>query len=126
MKGVIKGKVGQETYWIDGRRVSKVTFDRAFPDKPIGDGTGLFGWKPLASDGAAVHPNQVKEATEDARNKGVPTDFLPDGRPIFTSRTHRKNYLRAYGMFDRGAGYGDPAPNHNKEPDIDPRVYDVE
>lgn len=58
----------------------------------------------------AVHPSQVKEATEDATAKGVPTDFTEDGRPVFRDRDHRRRYHKAYGFYDRDAGYGDQAP----------------
>jgi hypothetical protein len=126
MKGVIRGHGDKTVYMIDGCEVSKAEFDGHFPDKPIGDGTGLCGWKELHSDAAAVHPKQIKEATESASSKGVPTNFDSEGRPIFTSRTHRSRYLRAYGFFDRSAGYGDPAPNLPKAQEVDPREYDVE
>lgn len=69
--------------------------------------TGKCGVKPKASDALAVHASQVEEAREDARKKGVPTDFLPDGRPVFTSRAHQKKYCRAYGFFNKDGGYGD-------------------
>lgn len=62
----------------------------------------------------AVHPSQVREAVEDAQKKGVPTDFTPDGRPVFRDRDHRKRYHQAYGFFDRDAGYGDAAPRLHK------------
>ncbi len=62
----------------------------------------------------AVHPSQIGEATADARAKGVPTDFAPDGSPILTDRDHRKRYMQAYGFFDRDAGYGDAQPKHHK------------
>jgi hypothetical protein len=37
----------------------------------------------------------------------VPTEFLPDGRPIMRSRAHQKAYLKAYGFKNRDGGYGD-------------------
>ncbi len=102
MKGVIRG----EKYYIDGREVSKAEFDEAFPD--IGAGVNSpCHFKPIVSDALAVHPKQVQEATEDAKRKGVPTEFLPDGRPILRTRGHRRAYLRAYGFHDRNGGYGD-------------------
>jgi len=63
--------------------------------------------KSKLSDALAVHPTQVAEAIADAKKKGVPTDFAPDGRPIITSRNHQKRYLRAYGFFNRDSSYGD-------------------
>lgn len=63
--------------------------------------------KPKASNALKVHPSQVQEAIENARQKGVPTDFTKDGRPLFTSRSHQKRYCKAYGYFNRDGGYGD-------------------
>jgi hypothetical protein len=60
------------------------------------------------SDAAGVAPSQVKEATDHSRKIGIPTEFTPDGQAIFTSRSHRKRYLEAVGLFDRNGGYGDP------------------
>ncbi len=62
---------------------------------------------PKASDAMAVHPRQVPEAIESAKKKGVPTEFLKDGRPLFTSRRHQAAYIRAYGFFNKDACYGD-------------------
>lgn len=55
----------------------------------------------------AVHPRHAKKAQEAAKRRGVPTEFLPDGRPIFTSRAHQKAYLKAYGYRNNDGGYGD-------------------
>lgn len=113
MRGVIRGFGAKANYWIDGREVTKDAFDRAFP--PVKEepgehaGSSLVGFKPIQSEALAVHPRQVAGAREDAIKKGVPTDFLPDGRPVLRTRQHRAEYLRAYGFFDRDAGYGDPA-----------------
>jgi hypothetical protein len=120
MKGVIRGHGDKRTFFLDGKQVTREEFDSAFPDTPIGDGSGLIGWKPLISDALAVHPRQIKEAREDAIKKGVPVDFTADGRPKFTSRQQRSAYLRAYGFFDKSAGYGDPADGSFKGDRPDP------
>lgn len=70
--------------------------------------------KRIKSIALAVHPDQVEEATKDAVARGVPTEFTADGRPILTDRNHRKQYMKAYGYFDRDAGYGDAQPQHHK------------
>lgn len=112
MRGKITGKAGKERYFVEGKEVSREEFDSAFPDHRIepgdvcGAGHQPSAW-PLCSEGAAVHPDQIPEATESAKNKGVPTSFTSDGCPIFTSRQHRKEYLRAYKMRDHDAGYSD-------------------
>lgn len=68
---------------------------------------GCAAW-PMESEAAAVHPRQAREAYEHSVRSGVPTEFNPrTGAAIFRDRTHRRNYLRAYGMHDRDAGYGD-------------------
>jgi hypothetical protein len=114
MKGVIRGHGDKTRWYIDGQEVTEAVFLEAFPDKPIGDGSGLVGWKPIASDALAVHPSQVEEARADAIKKGVPTDFLPDGRPILRTREHRKEYMRRYGYFDKQGTYGDAGPGSFK------------
>jgi hypothetical protein len=95
-------------YYLDGKEVSKDVFNAAMPSQPIGapDGHRPGCW-PILSDALAVHPVDIEEAREDSRIKGVPTDFLPDGRAILESRQHRKQYLKAYGFHDRQGGYGD-------------------
>lgn len=70
----------------------------------------LVGFKELHSDALGVHPKQIKEASEHAAKLGVPTEFDKLGRPIFTSRAHRKRYCASYGAFDKDGGYGDAAP----------------
>lgn len=65
---------------------------------------------PQTSWAAGVLPSQAGEAYANSVKNGVPTQFSKDGDPIFTSRKHRARYLRSVGMFDRNAGYGDPAP----------------
>ncbi len=113
--------------YIDGKRVSRKTllkrYPKAFEDPDLKFKlSSLVGWKPLVSDALAVHPRQIAEARADAAKKGVPTDFMPDGRPILRTRQHRAAYLKAYGFFDRSAGYGDPADGSFRErPDpVDP------
>ncbi|MBE3088308.1 MAG: hypothetical protein IMZ71_04265 [Chloroflexi bacterium] len=62
---------------------------------------------PMESDAAGVHPAQAKEYADYLRGKGVPTEVLPNGNPVFTSREHRKRVCAATGQYDRNAGYGD-------------------
>lgn len=122
MKGVIRGHGAKKTWWIDNKEVTKEEFLEFFPDKPldVGDGQGLIGWNKLRSDALAVHPRQIKEAMDDAKKKGVPVDFLSDGRPEFTSREQRANYMRAYGFFDKSGGYGDAMQGSFKDKPDEP------
>jgi hypothetical protein len=65
---------------------------------------------PQASEAAAIDPSQVEEFKRFDREQGVPTEYLADGRPQFTSAAHRKKYCRIHGLYDRNAGYSDPEP----------------
>lgn len=68
----------------------------------------VSGTWPMKSDAAGVAPSQVQEAREHSVKIGIPTDFTPDGRAIFHSRLHRKQYCEAIGLYDRNGGYSDP------------------
>lgn len=76
-------------------------------------GTKVIGeiW-PLVSAAAGVGASQVEQATRHSYEIGVPTHFNSEGDAIFTSRSHRKKYLSAIGMFDRSACFGDPTPKY--------------
>lgn len=116
----MRGKIsysssGKPSYQLDGKQVSQAEFDAAFPSKMeelLACGNMLPShqpgcWPMPGSEALAVHPEQVAEATEDARKKVVPTEFDRQGRPILRDRGHRRDYLRAYSMRDRDGGYGD-------------------
>lgn len=63
---------------------------------------------PMKSDAAGVHPSQAGAAYSESVKMGVPTQFDPrTGQAIFESRSHRRDFLKAKGMFDRSGGYGD-------------------
>lgn len=73
-----------------------------------GSNDGCPGNWPLLSDAAGVHPTQCGAAYRESVSLGVPTRFHPDtGQAIFESRSHRRAFLRAKGMYDRSGGYGD-------------------
>lgn len=91
-------------------------FYASFKGIPGVENTGGFhcaspgGW-PLHSNAAKVHPRQIAEAYAASVRRGVPTQFDEHGRPIFRSKTHRKDYLqKVRGLFDMDAGYSDPVP----------------
>lgn len=96
-------------YFIGETEVTREQFDARFPAKPLGEPlpAQTVGAWPMASEAMGVHPSQVEEATADAKKKGVTTEFDKIGRPVFTSRAHRKAYLAAYGVHDKRGGYGD-------------------
>ncbi len=107
MTGRIRGSGAKTVYELDGKPVSKEEFFAAFPPVEEFSADALCASPPHKSDGLAVHPDQVEEATESAKRKGVPTEFLPDGRPVMRSRAHQKAYLKAYNFFNHDGGYGD-------------------
>lgn len=98
MTGRIVGHAPKARYYLDGVEVTKEQFDASFPDQPLGGGDPLCAFPPLHSEALAVHPDQIPEAVEDAKRKDVPTEFDPEGRPIFTSSAHFRKYARAYGF----------------------------
>jgi hypothetical protein len=65
---------------------------------------------PLASEALAVPANEIKQYEEHDRLHGVSTSYDRQGRPVFTSQKHRREYCRLHGYYDRNAGYGDAAP----------------
>lgn len=103
-------------YFVDDREVTRAEYDRTFPNRiddilsasATPDGHRSSCW-PLVSDACAVHPDQAQQATDRARTLGVPTEFRPDGRPVFVSQGHRREYARKVErMVDRNGCYGDP------------------
>lgn len=71
------------------------------------------GTWPMASYAAGVSQSEVPAMREIDAKAGVPTEYTPGpdgGDPIFTSKRHRKEYMKAHQLYDRNAGYSDPAP----------------
>lgn len=116
MLGVIRKRKGKNVYFIDGKEVTKRTFERklaqARPDyspkeeKVIARPRGMKRGYPIKSAALAVHPTQVQEAQDDSVKKGVPTQFTPGGRPILRDTSHRRKYLKAYNFVDRNSFNG--------------------
>jgi len=68
-------------------------------------------FQPIVSVAAGVNPCQIPEMQKfDAAHGLAGTQYTGEGDVVFTSRSHRKKYCRAHGLFDRNAGYSDPAP----------------
>jgi hypothetical protein len=74
-------------------------------------GQSAAGW-PFYSDALAVHPSQIKDAVKFYKSRGISVEFSKDGRPKMNDRNHRARILRARGLFDRNAGYGDTSPGY--------------
>lgn len=105
--------VETQVFYLDNKEVTEAEFRAEFPDAPLTEVKAPLrkgrGW-PLVCEALGVHPSQVQEATELAKTKGVPTDFRPTGEPVFTSRSHYRDYCLAHNYYMRNAGYGDAAP----------------
>jgi len=95
------------TYYIDGKKVSKRVYDEAFPDKELGAMVPPPANWPQVSSGAGVHPDEIPEALEQAKQLGVSVGFTDEGEAIFTSRRNKKEYCEAVGLWDKCGGYGD-------------------
>ncbi len=94
-------------YLINGKEVTQEEFlrdnklDELLSGEPVQTllGQSSKGW-PRVSDSLAVHPRQAKEAFEQARALGVPTEFNRKGQPIITDPGHQKKLARALGVVD--------------------------
>ena len=100
-----KERIGDEITLGDGRKARRDFMAEHTSTRPS---VGIW---PMYSEAAGVHPSQIAETRETAAKRGVPTDFTSDGRVIFTSRKHRKEFCEKFGMYDRNGGYGDPQRN---------------
>lgn len=61
---------------------------------------------PMASYAVGVGASQVPEQMKADKKAGVPTEYTESGDPIFTSRGHRKKYLKHVGFHDRNSYTG--------------------
>jgi hypothetical protein len=61
---------------------------------------------PYASYAVGVDISEVPGQMKLDKAAGVPTNYNKDGDPIFTSRGHRKQYLKHVGFHDRNSFYG--------------------
>jgi hypothetical protein len=94
-------------YYLDGKEVGESEFRAAFPDcEEVGDFGVSTSWKrPIHSEALGIHPMDIEAAQRAAENKGVPTSYDTEGRPIFTSRQHRARFLKMKGYHARNS-YG--------------------
>ncbi len=113
---IIYGRVNK--YFADDREVSRKELDRIFPNRIADlllagkspDGHRSACWPQTGSDALAVHPKQINEASQLARDRGVNTEFTSEGQPIFSSAGHRRAYCQKVEtrVVDRNGGYSDP------------------
>lgn len=103
----------RKEFYLDDRQVTEEEYRAALPPPAparagVAPGAEATWRRPVVSTGAAVVPKRIKQAEEKCARAGVPTDFTTNrGKPIFTSRAHRKAVLRVFGMHDADGGFGD-------------------
>lgn len=105
-------------YVLDGVVVSEKEFNKAFPEGEAGidrvaEGKSRKRAWPIKSDGAAVHPKQRAEAIAHAKKVGVPTYFDRQGRAVFTSIRHQRDYLKQIQMHNRDDNAGGQSRTYN-------------
>ena len=62
----------------------------------------------LVSTAMGCHPTQVEEANKILTEKGIKdAHYQPDGFVKFESRSGRRDFCKAMGIYDADAGYGD-------------------
>lgn len=94
---------GGPRYFLGGHEVAEAEYRAQYPEPSgLAGPDALVHFRPLASVALGVHPDQVPEAREDAKRLGVPTEFTPGGRPVFTSSRHMRRYCKAYGYVHKG------------------------
>lgn len=112
-----KGNDGRWRYFVGGAEVTEDEYFGKLESGKGSDAPALCTFPPLHSEALAVHPCQIKEAQELATKFGVPTEHDKIGRPIFTSRSHRRLYMERFGFFDKDAGYSDAQRGESKTDD---------
>jgi len=103
------GEAPNSVTLMDGRTAFR---DIAAEHPARGPRTAVGSKWPICSESAGVHPDQIPEAMAHCESMGVPTSYTKDGRAILVSRSHRARHLKAVGLFDKDAGYGDYAGDH--------------
>ena len=108
MTGVIRRIKGKDCYFLDGKQVTKVEFDKAL-DLPLERKPITKQCKrgyPIKSNVFATTSKGVKKAMAEAAKRGVPTEFTPDGTCVLRDAAHRKAYMKAFGYHDRNSFNG--------------------
>ena len=115
MKDKIIIRDGKKVYLKGGKEVSrkewvgKSKIKALFKARRVNT-MSTAGW-PKKSYALAVNPGDQKEAYEASVKMGVPTHFdEKTGEGIFRSQGHYNKYQKAFGYFDRDAGYGNVTP----------------
>ena len=67
---------------------------------------------PMTSYAAGGHVEDTEKMMQEDSDLGIRETHYVDGDPEFRTKGHRKEYLEKREMYDRNAGYSDPAPKH--------------
>jgi hypothetical protein len=112
---VIYHNNGTQTFEVEGREVSEDEYrartgsnlQSLFTGGPPMIGNTPSCW-PMESEALAIHPSQIKEATERNKRNGITgVSYAPDGTAILADRGARRDLMRLEGLHDRNGGYGD-------------------
>lgn len=95
-------------FYIDGKRVSRRQYRKAFPDQTPGARAlrGGAGY-PKKSVALAVHPDQVKEANDRNERAGIACRYDAEGTCEIPSRAEQKKLVKLEGFVNKDGGYGD-------------------
>lgn len=101
-----------ELFWPIGKAPKTMTIDGKVAHRdyraehPIQHHADLY---PKTSSSCGVSKSQIKQAEAHSRKVGVPTHYNERGDPMFTSRTHQNDFLKATGRRNNDPGWGDYA-----------------
>jgi hypothetical protein len=110
-------------YFIAGQEVTQKAYEKLYPPLPVDGRIGQFmtpstkAW-PYTSNSVGCHPIDRQAFMTAAAKAGVPTEFNMQGKAVFTSREHQKQYAKAFGLanFDETwSGGGDKRPPQPKK-----------
>ena len=107
-------------YFLDMAEVSEKEYRQRHP---VLSGSGIFataspkGW-PYTSTSQGCHPKDRKKFMEHFAKMGVPTEFDKDGRAIFTSRQHQRQYCEVTGRVNYDENWSGKGP---VEPPLPPK-----
>lgn len=72
-----------------------VIYKRDFSAEHRGQARGGAGW-PMVSFCNGVLPRQIPEAQKILQEHGCPTEYTPQGKPIWTSRNHKLKFAKVF------------------------------
>lgn len=98
-------------YLCDGKPSSRKAFlkNKAGFEGGVTGGQRTRTW-PHVAEMSGVPKCQIDEAKECCDKAGVPTEWVVKGNsasPVWRSRQHRNEWMKAMGRYDRQGGYGD-------------------